>query len=177
MNKSNRRQFLKSAATSAGTVAAGISVAQIIPQLTANETDNVAKADNGLSELAKKDRARNIVLPKSDAHYKQTKNYVEEVTDVDYIHASEAAHEAFRDIKFSIRIHWGVYSKWKIDASIPYLSMSKEKKMEYNELYKTFNPEGFDAQEWMTFFKRCGMQAFAFTSKHCDGFSMFHTKT
>ena len=55
--------------------------------------------------------------------------------------------------------------------------MPKEKKMEYNELYKTFNPVGFDAQEWMNFFKRCGMQAFAFTSKDCDGFSMFHTKT
>jgi alpha-L-fucosidase len=73
--------------------------------------------------------------------------------------------------------HWGVYSKWGIEASIPYLSMSKEKKTEYNELYKTFNPERFNAQEWMSFFKHCGMQAFAFTSKHCDGFSMFHTKT
>jgi alpha-L-fucosidase len=41
----------------------------------------------------------------------------------------------------------------------------------------TFNPAGFDAQEWMDFFKRCGMQAFAFTTKHHDGFSMFHTKT
>jgi alpha-L-fucosidase len=29
----------------------------------------------------------------------------------------------------------------------------------------------------MHFFKRCGMQAFAFTTKHHDGFSMFHTKT
>jgi alpha-L-fucosidase len=29
----------------------------------------------------------------------------------------------------------------------------------------------------MDFFKRSGAQAFAFTSKHCDGFSMFHTKT
>jgi alpha-L-fucosidase len=55
--------------------------------------------------------------------------------------------------------------------------MSPEKKTKYNELYRTFNPAGFDAQEWMDFFKRCGMQAFAFTSKHCDGFSMFHTET
>jgi alpha-L-fucosidase len=130
-----------------------------------------------LSEAVKKDRARNIVLPKSDAHWKPVAEYADEPLDADYVHASEAAHEAFRDVKFSIRIHWGVYSKREIDASIPYLFMSKEDKMEYNELYKTFNPEGFDAQEWMDFFKRCGMQAFAFTSKHCDGFSMFHTKT
>ncbi|MDR1486079.1 MAG: alpha-L-fucosidase, partial [Planctomycetaceae bacterium] len=173
MKKSNRRQFLKSAANSAGVVAAGISVAQIVPQLDAGDSES----GNHLSELVKKDRARNIVLPKSDAHYQPIKNYVEENPDDDYIHASEAAHEAFRDVKFSIRIHWGVYSKWEIDASNPYLRMPKEKKIEYNELYKTFNPEGFNAQEWMDFFKRCGMQAFAFTSKHCDGFSMFHTKT
>jgi alpha-L-fucosidase len=55
--------------------------------------------------------------------------------------------------------------------------MSKERRTEYGELYKTFNPEGFDAEEWMAFFKRCGMQAFAFTTKHHDGFSMFHTQT
>jgi alpha-L-fucosidase len=137
-----------------------------------------ATAQTGPSaDEVRKDRARGIVLPASDGHYKIVKDYVEDEPDADYIHASEAAHEAFRDIKFSIRIHWGVYSKWGIEASWPYLQMSKEKKMEYNELYKTFNPEGFDAEEWMAFFKRCGMQAFAFTTKHHDGFSMFHTGT
>jgi alpha-L-fucosidase len=129
------------------------------------------------ADEVRKDRARGIVLPKSDGHYKNVKDYAEETPDDDYIHASEAAHEAFRDIKFSIRIHWGVYSKWGIEASWPYLQMSNEKKMEYNELYKTFNPQNFDAEEWMAFFKRCGMQAFAFTTKHHDGFSMFHTGT
>jgi alpha-L-fucosidase len=68
---------------------------------------------------------------------------------------------------------------WNIEASWPYISygMSNEKKQEYQNLYKEFNPTDFDADEWMKFFKRCGMQAFAFTSKHTDGFSMFHTKT
>jgi alpha-L-fucosidase len=175
MNKTNRRQFLKSA----GAFAAGISIAQIAPRLGANENEADAGANSGgiSPELVKKDRARNIVLPKSDGHYKTVKGYVEEIPDADYVHASEAAHEAFRDIKFSIRIHWGVYSKLGIEASWPLLKMSNKKKAEYNELYKTFNPEGFDAEEWMAFFKRCGMQAFAFTTKHHDGFSMFHTKT
>jgi alpha-L-fucosidase len=173
--------------SSAG-VAGGLSVGKTIfltccflilsgTTLFAQETDGKTENIVPSAEQVKKDRARNIVLPESDAHYKPVRDYAEKEPDDDYVHASEAAHEAFRDVKFSIRIHWGVYSKWEIDASIPYLSMSKEKKMEYNELYKTFNPEGFDAQEWMDFFKRCGMQALAFTSKHCDGFSMFHTKT
>jgi alpha-L-fucosidase len=128
-------------------------------------------------EDVRKDRARHIVLPQSDGHYRQVKSYVEEEPDADYLHASEAAHEAFRDIKYSVRIHWGVYAKWGIDASWPFLSMSREKKQAYQELYKSFNPAAFDADEWMAQFKAWGMQAFAFTTKHHDGFSMFHTKT
>ncbi|MDR3094211.1 MAG: alpha-L-fucosidase, partial [Bacteroidales bacterium] len=130
-----------------------------------------------MSEKVRKDRERGIVLPPSDVHYREVKSYVEEVPDDDYIHASEAAHEAFRDIKFSIRIHWGVYSMWNVEASWPLLNLSNEKKQEYQNLYKTFHPAEFDAQEWMDFFKRSGIQAFAFTTKHHDGFSMFHTQT
>ncbi|MDR3252208.1 MAG: alpha-L-fucosidase, partial [Tannerella sp.] len=128
-------------------------------------------------EEVKKDRARKIVLPLNDGHYKQVKDYVEDEPDADYLHASEEAHEAFRDIKYSIRIHWGVYAMQEIEASWPFLEMSNEKKQEYQELYKNFNPAAFDADEWMAWFKNCGMQAFAFTTKHHDGFSMFHTKT
>jgi alpha-L-fucosidase len=129
------------------------------------------------AEQVKQDRARGVVLPESDSHYQNVKDYAEEIPDADYVHASEAAHEAFRDIKFSIRIHWGVYSMLGVEASWPLLWMPAKKKQEYQQLYRQFNPEKFDADEWMTFFKRCGMQAFAFTTKHHDGFSMFHTKT
>ncbi|MDR2641986.1 MAG: alpha-L-fucosidase, partial [Planctomycetaceae bacterium] len=165
MKKSNRRQFLKFAAKSAGVVAAGISVAQIVPQLDANEnesaseSDNIAKSDNTLSELVKKDRARNIVLPKNDAHWKPVADYANEPLDNDYVHAPEAAHEAFRDVKYSIRIHWGVYSIWKGEASYAgYFKTSPKQKMEYQQLYKQFNPTGFDADKWTDWFKRCGMQ-------------------
>jgi uncharacterized protein (UPF0254 family) len=50
------------------------------------------------AEQVRQDRSRGIVLPESDGHYKAIKNYVEEIPDADYVHASEAAHEAFRDI-------------------------------------------------------------------------------
>jgi alpha-L-fucosidase len=135
-------------------------------------------SNDNLSELVKKDRARNITLPKSDHHYKKVQFYIENEPDADYLHASEAAHEAFRDIKFAVRIHWGIYSIWEMNGeSWKYLGLSNEKKMEYNELYKTFNPTEFDAQEWMDFFKRSGIRCMAFTTKHHEGFSMFHTKT
>ncbi|KAA6321024.1 hypothetical protein EZS27_029276 [termite gut metagenome] len=137
-----------------------------------------ADSKDTTAEKVRKDRERGIVLPKMDNHYKTVQYYVENELDVDYLHASEEAHEAFRDIKFAVRIHWGIYSIWEMDGeSWGYLKLPNEKKMEYNELYKSFNPVAFDAQEWMDLFKRSGIKAFAFTTKHHEGFSMFHTKT
>ncbi|MDR0511251.1 MAG: alpha-L-fucosidase [Rikenellaceae bacterium] len=124
------------------------------------------------------DRMRNIRLPQSDGHYRETKSYVEDEPDSDYIHASQEAYESFRDIKFAVRLHWGIYSIWQMNhESWGFLDFPNEKKQEYNSLYKTFNPTGFDAQEWMSFFLRSGIQSMAFTTKHHEGFSMFHTKT
>ena len=48
---------------------------------------------------------------------------------------------------------------------------------QYEEAYKTWNPSGFDAEEWMKLFHDNGLRMFAFTTKHHDGFSMFDTKT
>ena len=96
----------------------------------------------------------------------------------DYQHASPAAVEAFRDLKFGVRIHWGVYAMLS-DASWPFIKMSDEKRQAYQQRYKTFNPAGFNADEWMQLFKTNGVKLMAFTTKHHDGFSMFddaHTR-
>jgi alpha-L-fucosidase len=123
------------------------------------------------------DREKTLRLPQSDGHYRETSSYIEEQPDADYVHASEAAYEAFRDIKYSIRIIWGVYCMQGVEASWPMLNYSNEKKQEYQQLYKDFNPVDFNANKWMTDFDRWGMQAFAFICKHHDGFALWHTKT
>ncbi len=129
------------------------------------------------AEIAK-DRARGIILPQTDNHYQTVKHYIETELDSNYIHAPEKSHEAFRDIKFAVRIHWGIYSIWEIDGnSWGFLKLPRAAKKQYNRLHQTFNPIGFYAQDWMDIFKRSGVKAFAFTAKHHDGFSMFHTKT
>jgi hypothetical protein len=56
------------------------------------------------------EQERNIYLPETDFHLSVVRPYVEWEPDPDYQHASEAAHEAFRDVKFSVRLHWGIYS-------------------------------------------------------------------
>ncbi|MDR1383977.1 MAG: alpha-L-fucosidase [Planctomycetaceae bacterium] len=143
-----------------------------------NVSGQQAAQEEKKAEQVKEDRARNIRLPKTDFHYQKVQYYVEDEPDADYLHASEAAHEAFRDIKFAVRIHWGIYSIWEMNGeSWGYLGLSNEKKMEYNQLYQSFNPTEFDAQGWMDFFKRSGIQCMAFTTKHHEGFSMFHTGT
>jgi alpha-L-fucosidase len=104
--------------------------------------------------------------------------YVEHTPVPEYHSASTAAYEAFQDMKFGVRIHWGIYSIWhRGPESWPFLAMSMEDRQTYQSLYKTWNPSGFDADAWMDSFKESGMKMFAFTSKHHEGFSMFDTKT
>ncbi|MDR1817781.1 MAG: alpha-L-fucosidase [Puniceicoccales bacterium] len=170
--------------------AAALALAVVAGAAFANANAGTAAAAAGTADAAllapaaapsiaelRADRARNIVLPQSDLHYRETQRYIEDIPDADYVHATAAAHESFRDIKFSVRIIWGLYSKWGIEASWPFLNWNNEKRARYNELYKTFNPVHFDADGWMDFFSRCGMQAFAFICKHHDGFAFWHTKT
>jgi alpha-L-fucosidase len=104
--------------------------------------------------------------------------YVEAQPIPEYHWAPASAYEAFRDMKFGIRLHWGIYSIWhRGPESWPFLNMSFEDRAAYNELYKTWNPAGFDANQWMNLFSESGLKMFAFTSKHHEGFSMFDTKT
>lgn len=55
--------------------------------------------------------------------------------------------------------------------------MSFADRQQYQQLYKTWDPSGFDADRWMNLFQESGMKMFAFTTKHHEGFSMFDTKT
>ena len=118
------------------------------------------------------------VLPETDVHLNEVRPYIEKIPDIDYEQASENAREEFRDMKYGIRIHWGLYTKWHLqEESWPFLKMSFEERQKYQELYKEFNPKWFDADKWMQFFKKAGFRCFAFTTKHHEGFSLFNTKT
>jgi alpha-L-fucosidase len=87
----------------------------------------------------------------------------------------------WREAKFGMFIHWGVYStaggEWKGEKVNGYAEhlMRKEKisKAEYLELAHRFNPVKFNAEEWVQQAKRAGMKYMIITSKHHDGFAMF----
>jgi hypothetical protein len=44
-------------------------------------------------------------------------------------------------------------------------------------LYQVFNPTDFHAEEWVRLMERGGMKYFVFTTKHHDGFCMFHIES
>src|SRR3954464_6376272 len=85
-----------------------------------------------------------------------------------------AQRQKFQDMKFGLFIHWGIYSilgdgEWVMhNKNIPYDS--------YKRLAGFFNPQEFDAKEWVAFAKKAGMKYITITSRHHDGFSMFGTK-
>jgi alpha-L-fucosidase len=97
--------------------------------------------------------------------------------DPDYRHAPQAALEDFKDRKFGIRIHWGLYCLIGSDASWALAGANKQFWDIYNVFYQFFNPTSFDADAWMDLFAQAGIRYFTFTTKHHDGFSMWPTRT
>ena len=117
-------------------------------------------------------------LPSTDSDYQRSKSYVEEVPVHQYHWASDRAVENFKDMKFGLRIHWGIYSIFgRPHESWPFLTLPFDERQKYNETYKTWNPQQFDADQWMNLCQDSGLRMFAFTTKHHEGFSMFDTKT
>ncbi|MDP4189009.1 MAG: alpha-L-fucosidase [Bacteroidota bacterium] len=48
--------------------------------------------------------------------------------------------------------------------------------MEYDTLYKHFNPDSFNADEWVNVAKAAGMKYIVLTTKHVDGFCLWNTR-
>ena len=99
----------------------------------------------------------------------------------------DARMEWWREARFGMFIHWGLYAgaagEWKGSA----ISGPAEWIManghiiaaEYETLAPEFNPRKFDAKEWVRIAKDAGMKYIVITSKHHDGFAMFdsvHTR-
>ncbi len=85
----------------------------------------------------------------------------------------------WRDAKFGMFIHWGVYAvpagkygdknsygEWIMQsAKIPVAT--------YQEFAKSFNPVKYDPVAWARIAKEAGMGYMVITSKHHDGFALF----
>ena len=91
-----------------------------------------------------------------------------------------------RDDKYSMFIHWGLYSllasEWKgktyygIGEWIMHPAMAGIPVDDYRELIHKFNPTSFDAKALVRLARDAGMRCIVITAKHHEGFAMFDTK-
>ncbi len=58
-----------------------------------------------------------------------------------------------------------------------FLPLTDKERQQYLERIHDWNPTRFDAGAWMDFFERAGFKAFAITTKHHEGFSLWDTRT
>jgi len=92
--------------------------------------------------------------------------------------------EWWRDARFGMFIHWGLYSipggeyrgdtckggaEWIMDN----LDIPVKK---YEKFAGQFNPVKFDADKWVSIAKNAGMKYIVLTTKHHDGFCLFDSK-
>ncbi|MBD3003768.1 alpha-L-fucosidase [Streptomyces sp. 5-10] len=97
----------------------------------------------------------------------------------------------YKDAKFGIFIHWGVYSvpggtgrhnagEWylwyqsfKDTAEWKYHRDTYGQDFVYDDFIPQFKAENFDPDSWVKLFEQAGAQYFALTSKHHDGFALY----
>ena len=90
----------------------------------------------------------------------------------------------FREAKFGLFIHWGVYSVpagTHNGEKVPkhgewIMHRGKIPMAEYQTYAKDFNPVKYDPDEWVRLAKEAGMKYIVITSKHHDGFALFDSK-
>ena len=92
--------------------------------------------------------------------------------------------EWFKQAKFGMMIHWGLYSllggEWQGERMEDIGEWCQQyfriPNAEYHQLAKVFNPVLFDAEEWVKLAKDAGMQYIVFTAKHHEGFAMYKSE-
>src|SRR3982751_3490315 len=92
--------------------------------------------------------------------------------------------EWFREVKYGMFIHWGLYAipagEWNGRRSLGLgewiMNRAQIPVKEYETLAAKFNPVKFNAEEWVQLAQDAGMKYIVITSKHHDGFAMFKSK-
>ncbi|GHU68501.1 hypothetical protein FACS1894184_10640 [Clostridia bacterium] len=96
----------------------------------------------------------------------------------------DCGQQWWKDAKYGLFIHWGLYSHLAGSYNGRYTASLGEWIMkhfsipveDYEKIAAEFNPVDFNADEWVTLAKDAGMKYIVITAKHHDGFAMYHSK-
>lgn len=98
----------------------------------------------------------------------------------------EASRQQFIQDKYSMFIHWGLYSipggEWKGKTYYGISEWLMSDRVadipvdEYKKLAKDFHPDQFDAKAIVKLAVDSGMKNIVITAKHHEGFAMYHSK-
>ena len=88
----------------------------------------------------------------------------------------------FRNAKFGLFLHWGLYSQtagdWKghpAQGGEHFMLYERIPLKEYARIADNFNPTEFDARQWAETARKAGMRYVIITAKHHDGFAMYNS--
>ncbi len=105
--------------------------------------------------------------------------------DQSYLTCKPEDIEWFNDDRFGMFIHWGPVSlagteiSWTRKGPRRGMDLQDWKSIDlevYDNLYKSFYPAQYDARQWAKIAKAAGMKYMVLTTKHHDGFCLFHSK-
>lgn len=96
----------------------------------------------------------------------------------------EARTQWWRQAKFGMFIHWGVYAVPADSTDLNgnrgiaewYFSNKRMQVKDYEKFAAQFDPVKFNAAQWVKLAKDAGMKYIVITSKHHDGFGMFDSR-
>ncbi|MCF7568802.1 alpha-L-fucosidase [Sabulilitoribacter arenilitoris] len=106
--------------------------------------------------------------------YSQAQYQRSAVLEADSLLLPQQDLQWFRDAKFGLFIHWGLYSiPGKGEWSMFYYRNDID---EYKKLANEFSAKKYDPKKWMEIAKNAGCKYVVLTTRHHDGFCLFDTK-
>ncbi|HRQ72896.1 MAG TPA: alpha-L-fucosidase [Phycisphaerales bacterium] len=105
------------------------------------------------------------------------------VRELDTIPEVPGRMDWWREARFGMFIHWGLYAipagEWN-GREVPgvgewIMHFAQVSPKDYEPLASQFNPVSFDAREWARLAREAGMRYLVITSKHHDGFCLFES--